>query len=369
MKRDRLENSFASFYYWFALKGVVLKVPEERQVVVMTKQPEEFERYHKILSAGPVVADGFFAPRENMAVVSAQRLDEKYHALETYSAKWFQNGYDRQVLLLGKGRSGAPATTQMPDLSVAQSMALLMKAMENDAERASVSHDASRQLVFASGLLPRGVTAPEWVLFGMGSFFETPLESPWPTVAAPSNAHLPHFRELVKKKKLEATAVETLKKVVTDGYFRSPSLGQDPEAVQKKARATAWALTYFLAEKRLDGLQRYFKELAKMPRDLELDDEVLLGCFARAFGCVDENQKVDPEKLGDLAKQWLDYTSLVLLESEVVLKEIQKRFKEMKKKEETAPAGGTPTAPGVPPAGPGDRPGGGGKPPGGGSPP
>lgn len=362
-KRDLLENSYASFYYWFALKGVVLKVPEERQVVVVTKTPEDFDRYQKILSAGPPVADGYFAPREDVAVVSAERLDEKFHALDTYSAKWFKNGYDRQVLVLGKGRNGAPATALPTDLYLAQEMALLMKVMENDAERATVSHEASRQLVYASGLLPRGVAAPEWLLFGVGSFFETPLESPWPTVAAPSAAHLPHFRELVKKKKLEATPLDTLRKVVTDSYFRRPSFGQDPDAAKAKARAASWALTYFLAQKRLDGLQRYYQELAKMPRDLELDDEVLIGCFARAFGCVDANQKVDAEKLGGLAKQWFDYMQVVMLESEEVLQEIQKHFKEMRQKEENAKTGtGGASPPGAAPPGPGGGrgPGGGG---------
>jgi hypothetical protein len=365
-KKDRLENSFASFFYWFALRGVVLKVPEERQVVLLTRQPEEFHRYQKILASGPVVADGFFAPRENMAVVSTQRLDERFHALEVYSSQWWQNGYDRQVLLQGRGGAGAPAQITIPDLCTAQSMALLVRAMENDSEQASITHDASRQLVVASGLLPRGVAAPEWVLFGMGSFFETPLESPWATLASPSNTYLPQFNELLKKKKLEPTPVATLKKAVTDQYFRRPTLGQDQEVLQKKARTVAWSLTYFLAQKHLDGLQRYLKELARMPRDLELDDEVLLGCFARAFNCVDADKKVDSRKLESLAREWLSYMPLVVLESEEVLQEIRKHFKEMSKKPDNANGG---TGTGTPPGGRGGPGGGRGGPggPGGGS--
>jgi hypothetical protein len=360
-KRDRLENSFASFFYWFALKGVVPQVPQERQVGVLTKQSEEFDRYHDILTAGPVVANGFFCPRENMAIVSAQPLNEKFRSLEVYAKnRWWENGYDRQVLLQGRGGSGAPANIQPTDLYTAQSMALLVKAMEHDAERATVSHFASRQLLFASGLLPRGVTAPEWALFGMGSFFETPLESPWASLASPSTAYLPQFNELLKKKKLEATATETLKKVVTDSYFRRPSFGQDSEAVQNKARATAWSLTYYLAQKRLNGLQQYFKELARMPRDLELDNEVLLGCFARAFGCVDADQKVDPAKLDALAQDWFSYMRVVLLESEEVMQEIRKHFKEMNKRPDNADGspGTTPGGRGAPGAPGGGRPGG-----------
>jgi hypothetical protein len=360
-KRDRLENAFASYYYWFALKGIVLKVPEERLLGVKLNTLEEFDRFHKILSSGPVVANGYFAPRDGLTVVSATPLDEKYHSLELYNGKWWQNGYDRNQLLQGR-RSGAPPTAQMLDLCTAEAMALLEKAMEYDAEQASITHFASRQLLFASGLLPRGVVVPEWALFGVGSFFETPPESPWPSLALPSNTFLPQFNELLKKKKLEANALDTLKKVVTDNYFRRPALGQDPEALQKKARAASWSLTYYLAQKHLDGLQRYFNELSKMPRDLELSDEVLLGCFARAFGCVDADQKVDPQKLQALAQDWYSYMRVVLLESEEVLQEIRKHFKEMNTKPDNT-QGGTGTAPGGRGA-PGGA--GGGRPPGGG---
>ena len=51
-------------------------------------------------------------------------------------------------------------------------------------------------------------------------------------------------------------------------------------------RASAWALTYFLAQQKLTGLQAYFKELSKMPRDIDLDDKALIACFARAMNCT-----------------------------------------------------------------------------------
>ena len=52
------------------------------------------------------------------------------------------------------------------------------------------------------------------------------------------------------------------------------------------------------------GLRNYFKELSKMPRDIELDGKVLLLCFARAFNCVKADRTIDMEALHVLANRW-----------------------------------------------------------------
>jgi hypothetical protein len=361
---DHLENAFRGFYYWFALRGITLTVPQNRQVVVLTTATDDYDKLHKILTSGPTVVDGFFARRENLAVMHSQRQDDPYKALNTFWDNWKSRGYMRFELLQNKSttgipRDGVPANVrqgaQQGDLVSrvniveAQMLALMLKALEQEAELATVSHDASRQLLFASGLLPRNVAAPEWILFGMGSFFETPLQSPWPTIGAPSPYYLPRWRELKSKDPnqggLEKSAVDTLKKVVTDGYFRSlPTDSKSNnaehvlhESVLRKARTVSWSLAYFLAQKHLDGLRHYFAELSKMPRDIELDDTILLGCFARAFGCVDGNNKVDEGKLKALANDWYSFWQSVHFESEVLMKEIREKIaKKVKEDEEKA---------------------------------
>ena len=98
----------------------------------------------------------------------------------------------------------------------------------------------------------------------------------------------------------------------------------------RKSRATAWSLTYFLAQKKLDGLLHYFKELGRMPRDLELNEDTLLNGFARAFDCVDGTKKVDTRKLSSLADQWYRYieTTPVEPELEAVHKLVQNKLQE-----------------------------------------
>ena len=266
----------------------------------------------------------------------------------------------------------------------AQVMALLLKATENAAERTGISHDGTRQLIYASGLLPRNVAAPEWVQYGLASFFETPLGAPWPSIGGPSVAHLPNFRDYIKLNRFEKSRGDTLRKVVTDAYFREAMKDND-EASERKPRAAAWALTYFLMQTKPEGMLRYLKELSKQPRDVELDETTLLNCFARAFDAVDSNKNADPQKLERLAGQWFDFikgTTFGDLEDEIqaIRAFIAKVTKDPPKDStpgETPPGGGTqpPPGPGGPgrppgPGGPGRPPGGGsGRPPGGGGPP
>jgi hypothetical protein len=216
--------------------------------------------------------------------------------------------------------------------------ALVLKAMEVESLKHTINHDASRQLLYAAGLLPPNVSAPEWFLFGMGSFFETSPQSPWSTLAAPSFYWLPQFREMKQAGRYQKTSYETLRKVVTDGYFRSLPPRGDPdtptrrafEEAQRRARAVSWSLTYFLAQQNPpDGVRRYCKELSKMPRDLELDENTLLEAFARAFNCVDRAGKPDEEKLKSLAKQWYTYMDNVRLESEDLRKQIKEYYHDM----------------------------------------
>src|SRR5207253_9485543 len=126
---------------------------------------------------------------ENLSIFSARRLDEGYDALVKLSDPLWAGGYNRDEVLKGVNK-GVPFRTPLSKQIEAQAMALLLKVMERDGERASVTHDGRRQLLYAAGLLPHNVAAPEWIQFGMGSFFETPLGSPWITTGAPHAENL-----------------------------------------------------------------------------------------------------------------------------------------------------------------------------------
>jgi hypothetical protein len=353
---DQLETAMRGFYYWWALRSVALPVPKEHLLAVLTSRPEDFQRYHDVFTSGSIVADGFYARRENVVVLSRQRRDETYNVLQTMSAPyWGSKNFIKEKMLQGDLRRGGPRDASAVDRYHAQIMALLLKVLDEEARKTRITHEVSCQLVFASGLLPANVHIPEWIQFGMGSFFETSPQSPWPGIGTPSVYYLPRFRLLQKEKKLEKSAYETMFKVITDGYFRDPRLaravgsGDEPikakftkeqRAAQLEARATAWSLTYFLVETRRKQLQDYFKELSKLPRDVPLNQKVLLETFARSFGALGPDRKVDQRKLEGLANQWDSYMSGLPLEAENLVTQLRKYYEEAKAKRKPKPKPG-----------------------------
>src|SRR5207244_1590368 len=107
----------------------------------------------------------FFARRENLAVFSAERLDQSYEALSKQSDELWKE-FDRDKALQGK----TPSRSAYDRAVTAQTMSLMLKALEDEAELAAVSHEGTRQILTASGLLPRNLHAPEWAQAGLGSF-------------------------------------------------------------------------------------------------------------------------------------------------------------------------------------------------------
>jgi hypothetical protein len=322
---DRLENAFQSYYYWFALQAHAgaVKVPSHRLLAILVAPTDkgEFTRMHDIFGDPPLVADGFVARRDNLAVLSAQRRDDLYESLRSTAETTFRD-MDPGTLL--KGRND-------PKTYDAQTMALLLKALDEDGELATVTHEGPRQLLAASGLLPRDVEIPQWIQFGMGSFFETSKGSPWPTLGdqsaslLDSNNYFYTYKTWLKGKKLDPAKV-ALEKVITDRYFRLADElvknGKDDPTALHRARTMSWALAYFLAHTKLDGLLNYYRELSQLPRDLRFDDQVLMLTFARGFGLTDRNNpnQVDPNKFAEFASQWESYLKRKNVEMEPAIK-------------------------------------------------
>jgi hypothetical protein len=346
----RLETHYQTFYYWFALHNKVLPVPDQRLVAVLVKKTEEFKRQQQIFESLPSVADGFLARRDNLAIFSLSRTDMASEALEKNTKNlWAQLTTPRDDAL----KQWPRGTNNLPLDKVAgaemQTLALLERALQDDAEMAAVTHEGTRQLLAATGQIPRNVAVPEWLQFGWASFFETPRGSAWQTVGSPNSSLLPEFNYLAQYKaaakanKLEKQRSLMLEKVITDQYFHEFAKNPKSEDARIKARTLSWALTYFLAQKKLDGLLRYEEELKRLPRDLEFDPGTLKLAFARAFDCVSaaNPNTVDPGKLSSLADNWHDYIMLQQSEDESLFDDLKKAQTELKGTKTELKPGGT----------------------------
>jgi ribosomal protein S6 len=341
-----LERNMKAFYLWFILKGKAMPVPADKLVAIQVNSADDFKIQRNALGDVQLVSDGFFAPRDNVVVFSTQRTDEAYGMFVQQTQTYWAHGWKREDLLKGreapegaKKEAGSKKELMQRDLPRMQTLALLEKALEEEAELAAVSHEGSRQLTVASGLISRVVEMPDWVGFGIGSLFETP-KGPfvgvdgaaqvafWPTYGAPDWAYIRQWKKWAKATddatKLEDAPV-ALKKTVQDIYAHEarlpvsmeidPKLSPSERAKKEKeltrakeevtrARAYAWSLTYYLAKYHLDELLGYFKNMDSLPPDLELDGRTLLLTFARSFKLTSAAGDVDEEALSNLAKDW-----------------------------------------------------------------
>jgi hypothetical protein len=395
---EQLNANMRGFYYWFALKGHALPVPERRLVAVLVGKPDEFQSYRDAFDRARVVADGFYSRRENLAVFCSIRQDEVYNVLRQNTNSLWMTGWNAKDLLKGKAYAGAKSSMENVRN---QMLALLLKAMGEESVRASVGQDGTRQLLVATGLLTTTVEAPEWIQFGMGSFFETPVGAYWPGIGAPHWTYMVKFK-LWKQEDERAEAAfeaaiaerkppvpfirkldpasDAIVKVITDQYFREARQNERKKSLEAKARTMSWSLAYFLMNKKLDMLNRYFEELRNLPRDMVPDDETLTRCFGRAFELMEpaDPTRVDTRLLNKLADEWYSFIDLTPMESSEALQEAWRNLKAVhdKAKVRATPGSATLTTPGDgkkpgsgnnpprPPA-PGNTPPGG-KPPGGG---
>jgi hypothetical protein len=79
------------------------------------------------------------------------------------------------------------------------------------------------------------------------------------------------------------------------------------ERLQTKADATAWALTYYLSRGQMYGVQKYYAELRRMPRDMRLDEQFVLKTFCKCFNLMDKQkpEEIDQAAFKNFAETWV----------------------------------------------------------------
>jgi hypothetical protein len=344
-----MEETLEVFYYWFAVQrdtAVQPNFPKYRLNAILAGSKEEFKTRHLQWGSVPMVADGFTPRRDNVIVMSSKvRLnDPLYNELDTLinqkileaNQKLEQHkiSFTRDELLNGKIFDNKAASNSMI-VAAAQTLVLLAKTLEDGAERHTVTSETVRQLLIASDMFPRNVQLPDWMIEGLAALFETPDRSVYPTIGAPSWTHAISFKHLRTKTQKLAVPRDVLYNVIRDFYFQdarqfskdlqeqpgSPELQRGNREAWELARSTAWSFTYYLAQKgKLDYLFAYGKELDRLPRDMDLNEQILEASFAKAFNMADAQDagKVDNIKMYNMAGSWFTMMEGINLEPAVI---------------------------------------------------
>lgn len=369
----QLEDNLRAFVLWHATRGAALPVPERPLLAVLPRTAADTVKLGQSLDHFPAVADGFYVPEYDVLVLAPDRLDEVGRTFTRQLQQIFLKGVSRKALLDANTRPApvaidttgqAKGSFRPEEVARMMTFAMVERYAAEATELQAVSREGSRQLLYATGLLPRHVALPQWLSGGAVGFYTRPRgpvfttrevgdeDKTFATLSLTTGYGVPNFvrqkqfHDLVARKELNADPGTTLRHVVTDAYFaaigdrvdaddprlprppappkkKGPAGGAfgppdgpafDPVAVERKrleflrekAYATAWALYYYLATSDPDGLARYTAELARMPRDLPLDEPTRLALFARAFNLA-TGTAPEPGKttFAEFAARWL----------------------------------------------------------------
>jgi hypothetical protein len=299
----RLEEHYRGFFYWFALRGTTLKVPDYRLVVLMTDNPDQFRFFRQVFDYPVQVEDGFCSRRDNILVCSSVRLDSSFKALNQATQSLWLSGWSKERLL-----QGAAKDTATPEQNARnQILALVLQAMQEESNVATITNLGTEQLLTATDLIPRGVMAPEWFLFGCCSYFETPRGAYWPGIGAPSWHYLAKWKLLEDRNRL-LPSPEAMHLVVSDQMFQN-ALRSKNEEDMLVARTYSWSLVYFLEEVHHEELRQYFALMRSLPRDLQFDPNTLTMIFAQSFDLLAamNHSEIDEQKWAKLAREWYDF--------------------------------------------------------------
>jgi hypothetical protein len=202
---DRFEQMYRSCIMYFKVRGFSTTDPEFPLVAIVFPNRDEFLRY--------AMKDG--------ATQASKLLG--YYSLKTNRVALYD---------IGAGRGSAQA---------------------NDANIATVFHEASHQTAFNTGIHNRFAPAPRWVVEGLGTMFEARGVNDSRTYPSAKDrinqGRLKDFRTLLSKRK-PGRFLELLN---SDRLF-----DQDIDA----AYAEAWAFTFFLVETMPRDFARYLAKTA-----------------------------------------------------------------------------------------------------------
>ncbi|MBO0701246.1 MAG: hypothetical protein J2P46_22805, partial [Zavarzinella sp.] len=315
---DALENNFKTVYTWFALRGKALPGPTEKLVGVIVGDAGEFRRYRDTFEAQNLAADGFFARRENLAVFSGRRLDKASVNFDQLIKDIYRTNRPEDLFKakLPSLKDNPTAPKTYAEYARASTLTLVDQLLKEEAEIASASSEGTKQIFAETGLLPRNVLAPEWVRTGIAALFETP-KGPFPGGAGqlkvalypggggPHWAYMRYFEELNDQKLITPrNAPDIFIDTVLDAHFlRARKMEATERALSKKgeqvegdskattseqmfarARTYSWAVVYFLAKDKFQEFEAFLQELAKLPRDAELDPEAVIVAFCKGYG-------------------------------------------------------------------------------------
>ena len=299
-----LEKVYQRFFIFFQGKGFTVRQPAHKLVAVLYGSREEYLRHGHRVGIDLSQSGGFYAFEDNTLCLHintggpehrkaladvkayAKRLDRMRRQLSRCPAG------ARIVVTDSHGRSQTMGKSAFRKLLKREESGLgaarrRMRASAVNADISTISHEATHQLCFNSGLLSRNVDVPLWLNEGLATFFESARGGQWRGVGKINPDRLSGYHQA----KASGRRLP-MSQLLTQRTFMADTAEQNLAAY-----AHVWGLTYFLMHKREAQSISYLKVIRHRQPGRQATPEEELDDFRRAFG----------QDVGGLETAWRAY--------------------------------------------------------------
>jgi hypothetical protein len=262
---ELLERVYESFILLFHAQDVPLDIPQERMMVVLFRDKEDFKDYSESLHPALSSAEGFWHPITNVSYFFDYGSSEEFKVLKKIMDDFH------------KVKADAIRTKDRDTINYVKLLDLIMDVERENSDVSVVTHECCHQMAGNTGLFPRRVDNPRWVHEGLATYFEAPSGGTWAGIGAVSTERLVFYNALASHDKMHSSIEFVASDQIFDqsgGIATNVLLGY----------ANAWALTHFLIETYPKELAAFYRMIGDVPPDVQLNPDLLMQIFARAFG-------------------------------------------------------------------------------------
>lgn len=267
---ELLELVYESFLLKFYAKGKRLQIPDERLMVVLFHEEQDFYAYAEEKSPELGSAIGFWDPKTNISFFFDHGSSESFRELREVAARM----QDRKEELLVRARND-PSINVADYRRRADMVQMLVEIDQENSDIEVVSHECTHQMAGNTGLFPRHIRTPSWMHEGLATYFEAPSEASWSGIGAVNEMRLGLYKVLAE----QDTERSNVDFIVGDQIFTDAA----SHMATLHGYSQAWALTHFLMEKHFDEFMTFYGALAEMPPDVFLHEELLTEIFDDCF--------------------------------------------------------------------------------------
>ena len=247
-----LEKNFKTFYLWQLISGQVLPLPETKMLVMVAKKTADLPKLRESLDGLQMELDTIFSPSHNVLVLSPEPTDDLTKSFLSNARNEWMKDFDKDDLLRGT----FPKEKKPSDVMKASTIAMVLKALELEADQSAISRGTAVQLYSTLNVLPKNVSLPKWIEYGIGSVLNHPrnpgvvnLSSNKPGVTvglytgagSPNYSYLRQFQAMFANDKdhTKHKPADLLKNTLLDRYFDTAKLGVDIDAPTSVVSAPA----------------------------------------------------------------------------------------------------------------------------------